>query len=390
MREYFESIEDTLLKPYAVKSKSSLGRYFKDTASPTRTCFQRDRDRIIHSKAFRRLKHKTQVFLSTENDHYRSRLTHSLEVAQISRHIARLLGLNEDLCEAIALSHDLGHPPFGHSGETILNTLMADNGGYEHNIQSLRIVTKLEKKYPHFPGLNLSQETLFGLMKHKTAWDSPPEITSNSITTLEAQVVNIADEIAYNNHDLDDGLNAQILNESHLDNEIELWHEAKACIQKDYQDLATHEQQHLINSHIISAQVMDVCEQSKASIKQHQLHSIQDIQTVNNNIIEFSSNMKKKNQKLRKYLYKHFYLHPHIYRMNKKGQQLIQHLFHLFNEDTKTLPLSIQHQINTQPKKQMRLIADYISGMTDTYVQQEYISLLDPHLSPSWHLPNTH
>ena len=208
MLSYFQELEDNTLAPYAVRSLFSLGRRFEEPPSLTRTCFQRDRDRIVHSKAFRRLKHKTQVFVANESDHYRSRLTHSLEVAQISRHLSRLLRLNEDLCESIALAHDLGHPPFGHSGEREMNHLMKAFGGFEHNRQSLRVVDVLEQKYPHFYGLNLSFEVREGLIKHQSAYDDAG--IDGGYVTLEAEVVNLADEIAYNNHDLDDGLRAGV------------------------------------------------------------------------------------------------------------------------------------------------------------------------------------
>ena len=204
MREYFEELEQQIYSPLAVKSQQSKGRAHHESLDASRTCFQRDRDRIIHSKAFRRLKHKTQVFISTERDHVRSRLTHSIEVSQISRHMARLLRLNEDLTEAIALAHDLGHPPFGHAGEDALNELMANDDGFEHNQQSLRIVELLESKYPNFSGLNLSYEVRCGIQKHKTPFDHPKDHHAEPFVSLEAQVVNVADEITYTAHDVDD------------------------------------------------------------------------------------------------------------------------------------------------------------------------------------------
>ena len=235
MRAYFEALENEILAPYALRSAESAGRRVEEPASKTRTCFQRDRDRIIHSKAFRRLKHKTQVFVALESDHYRTRLTHTLEVAQISRHIARVLRSNEDVAEAIALAHDLGHPPFAHAGEVVMDEMMKGHGGFEHNMQSLRVVDTLEDKYPNVPGLNLSQEIREGLMKHQSPWDQAGK--EMIFPSIEAQVVNLSDQIAYNNHDIDDGLESGILTESGLSQNVQLWRAAETHIREQYSQL---------------------------------------------------------------------------------------------------------------------------------------------------------
>ena len=263
MREYFEQLEQQVLSPLAVKSVQSKGRKFNEPLDLTRTCFQRDRDRIIHSKSFRRLKHKTQVFISTDRDHVRSRLTHSIEVAQISRHMARLLRLNEDLTEAIALAHDLGHPPFGHAGETELNKLMTNHDGFEHNQQSLRIVEVLESKYPRFQGLNLSYEVRCGIQKHQTPFDHPKVQDDLNFTSLEAQVVNIADEITYTAHDVDDSIRAKIISDSELVKNVTIWREYSNQILSEYANLSDNQYTYLMNSKLITNQIMNVIESSK-------------------------------------------------------------------------------------------------------------------------------
>ncbi len=373
MREQFEELELELLAPYALRSKFSTGKQYQEPLCHNRTCFQRDRDRIIHSKAFRRLKHKTQVFIANESDHYRSRLTHSLEVAQISRHLARLLKLNEDVAEAISLAHDLGHTPFGHSGEDELNRLMTDHGGFEHNHQSKRIIDLLEYKYPDFPGLNLSFEIREGLIKHSTPWDNP-KAQKKTFVSLEAQIANVADEIAYNNHDLDDGLTSTILDESQLNQKITLWKEAKKKIKKGYTNLEKHQLITLINSHLISSQVKDIFETSHRTIQQSNIGSLEDLQTCPDILIRFSDDMMEKNKELRRYLYDQFYSHPVIYKMNKKGQYIIRKLFKAFCDDPKLLPKHHKEKI-TDPHRPYRIACDYIAGMTDTFAIKEYNSI---------------
>lgn len=370
MRSYFEALEDQILAPYAVKSRLSRGRLHAEPPSPTRTCFQRDRDRIVHSKAFRRLKQKTQVFIATQSDHFRSRLTHSLEVSQISRHLARLLRLNEDLSESVALAHDLGHTPFGHSGERILNKLMEQEGGFEHNQQSLRVVDLLETKYPQFPGLNLSFETRAGLMKHKTPYDSPSD--EMTFVSLEAQVVNLSDQVAYNNHDLDDGISSGILNESELAEHVTLWKEAKAKIKTLYTNLTVKESNHLMNSYLISSQIENIFNTTQSLIQSESIETFSDLQSTTTALVDFSPEMNEKNQELRKHLFTKFYMHHEVYRMNKRGQQIIEGLFKAFMEDRKLLPQKYQQAISAQKESRARIVADYIAGMTDVYAEKEY------------------
>lgn len=374
MREYFEALELSTLSPLALKSRFSKGRLFSEPQSPNRTCFQRDRDRIIHSKSFRRLKHKTQVFVATESDHFRSRLTHTLEVSQISRHIGRLLRLNEDVCEAVALAHDLGHTPFGHAGERTLNELLKPQGGFEHNLQSLRVVDLLEQKYPQFPGLNLSFEVRHGLMKHQTPWDKPDDVKDHFVS-LEAQVVNLADEISYNNHDIDDGLSAGILVDADLQREVVLWSEAKTKIKQLYTNLEESQLKYLINSHLISSQITDVVQTAEENIKNSSLQSLEDLQRAGkHHLVTFSAEMQEKAKELRKYLFKTFYSHPNVYRMNRKGQQIIRDLFHVFTQDVRLLPQDYQARVSPDYPKE-RVVADYIAGMTDVYAQKEHTAI---------------
>ena len=374
MRPYFEELEYQILAPFAIKSKESKGRTYNEPDSQTRTCFQRDRDRIIHSKAFRRLKHKTQVFIASYSDHSRSRLTHTIEVAQISRHLARLLKVNEDLSECIALAHDLGHTPYGHSGEKELNQLMKDHGGFEHNQQSLRIVEHIEEKYPQFIGLNLSFEVREGLRKHETPWDHPQ--VGHSFVTIEAQIANIADEIAYNNHDIDDGLTTGLLLESDLENHVTLWKEAKKVIQQKYTALKNRQLYHLINSYLISSQVIDVTKTSLSHIKNTTLSSVGALQKITTPLISFSKEMSEKNKELRQFLFTYFYQHYNVYRMNKQGQLIIRKLFKAFTEDPYLLPQKYQKKVtSTKASSLERLTCDYIAGMTDPFAEKEYQSI---------------
>lgn len=370
MRTYFEELEAQTLAPYAIKSKHSKGREHDEPPSPSRTCFQRDRDRIIHSKSFRRLKHKTQVFVAYESDHYRSRLTHTLEVSQISRHLSRIMRLNEDLAESIALAHDLGHTPFGHSGERQLNELMKPFGGYEHNLQSRRIVDELEDKYPNFKGLNLSFEVREGLIKHTTPWDHPNQ--GEGFISLEAQVCNLADEIAYNNHDLDDGISSGLLHIDELEKSVTLWKEAKNHVKAQYHSLENHQLIHLINSYLISTLIEDVVAASGEAIAQSGIRSVEDVQQKGNNVICFSRDIKEKNTELRKYLFTTFYSHVTVYKMNKKGQHIIKHLFDAYTQDTRLLPERFQKKIRANTPHKERIVADYIAGMTDNFAKKEY------------------
>ncbi len=371
MREYFESLETNHLAPYAIKSHASKGRCIEEPPSVTRTCFQRDRDRIIHSKAFRRLKHKTQVFTATLSDHHRSRLTHTIEVAQITRHLARLFRLNEDLAECIALAHDLGHSPFGHSGETMLNTLLKDEGGFEHNLHSLKIVEILEQKYPTFPGLNLSFEVKEGLKKHHTPWDNPKE--TSTFISLEAQTANIADEIAYNNHDIDDGLNSELLEFDDLLEHVTLFKQTNALVSKKYSNLSIHERKHLINSQLISQQVLDAFNHSHAQLSQLQIESVDALQHITTPIITFSPEMNEKNNELRTFLYRHLYQHPQVAKMNTEGKNIIKALFEFYDKNIHLVPQTYVN-LTANANAPRRAIGDYIAAMTDRFAAHQYSS----------------
>lgn len=369
IRERLEKDEQHRLASYACFSIRSKGRLFDEPPSETRTCFQRDRDRIIHSKAFRRLKQKTQVFLATESDHYRSRLTHTLEVAQISRHLARLLRLNEDLAETIALAHDLGHTPFGHSGERVLHQLMKDEGGFEHNRQSRRVVDTLESKYPFFAGLNLSFETREGLIKHGAVTD----LENPRFVTLEAQICNLSDEIAYNTHDIDDGIRSGILSEQDLLDHVPLWKMATELVQSRFPALTTIQRIHLTGSELISLQIMDVYEESTRQLQAHSDLTLDSLQSIPSPLIRFSDTMRPLNQSLRSYLFSNLYSHPTIYRMNKKGQAIITALFNTYSQDPKLIP-NLGVLINDS-RSIPRKVADYIAGMTDSFATKEYESI---------------
>jgi dGTPase len=373
LREYFEEIENQVLSPLAVKSIYSKGRQHSESLDLTRTCFQRDRDRIIHSKSFRRLKHKTQVFVSTERDHVRSRLTHSIEVSQIARHMARLLRVNEDLTEAISLAHDLGHPPFGHAGEQTLNDLMINNQGFEHNEQSLRIVDILESKYPNFPGLNLSYEVRQGIQKHRTPFDNP-SCSEDSFISLEAQIVNLADEITYTAHDVDDAIRAKILSDEILVQNVSLWRRYSNEILSEYANLSDKQYTYLLHSKLITNQIRNVIDQSKANIQHTGLSTLSELQTyTGDDIISFSSEFKDEIKELRAFLFDNYYSHYDIYRSNKKGQMIIKTLFNGLSTDFGLIPKEYYQDRESDSKE--RVICDYISGMTDSFALSEYNDL---------------
>lgn len=375
MREYFEELEQQVLSPLSVKSISSKGRKYKEDLDTTRTCFQRDRDRIVHSKSFRRLKHKTQVFISTEKDHVRSRLTHSIEVAQISRHMARLLRLNEDLTEAIALAHDLGHPPFGHAGETQLDHLMNSHGGFEHNDQSLRIVELLESKYPNFYGLNLSYEVRSGIQKHKTPFDHPTKAESLDFISLEAQIVNIADEITYTSHDVDDSIRSKILTDSDLVKNVSVWRRFSNEILSTYSNLSENQYIYLMNSKLITCQIMDVIESSKQRIIKSGIDSSEELQKHKGSIIEFTSEFRDEINELRNYLFNNYYTYHDIYRSNKRGQMIITDLFNTLVSDIKLIPKHFRDPLAEFTNE--RIACDYISGMTDSFAAEEHQSFFN-------------
>lgn len=372
-----EEQEEKVLAPYAAKNSQTKGRRYPEEDHPYRTHFQRDRDRIIHSTAFRRLEYKTQVFVNHEGDHYRTRLTHTIEVAQISRSIARALKLNEDLAEAIALVHDLGHTPFGHSGEETLNEIMKDHGGFEHNQQSLRVVDLLEEKYPNFPGLNLTYEVREGIMKHETIYDRPipTEFNLHKKATLECQIVNLADEIAYNCHDVDDGLASDVLKEEGL-NEVTLWHDIAKEVKKQHLHLSPSQRRHQIVRMVINFEVSDLISETNKKIQKYQIKSVDDVRNAAENIISFCNPTKKLNSQLKMFLFDKMYRHYRMIRMADKARRIVTQLFEVYLNNSDQLPPSFSSKIKEENK--MQLVCDYVAGMTDRFALQEYKKLFDP------------
>lgn len=373
-----KKLEENHLAEYAVKSSASKGRHYPEEEHPYRTAFQRDRDRIIHSSAFRRLEYKTQVFVYHEGDYYRTRLTHSIEVAQISRSIAKALRLNEDLSETVALAHDLGHPPFGHSGEHILNQLMKSHGGFEHNLQSFRIVTKLEKRYPDYPGLNLSHEVLEGISKHSTEYDKPSGTNGNKkiFPYLESKIVDFSDGIAYNSHDLDDGITSGLLNIDML-NDVRLWRDNYELIEKKHPKADFTIKKYQVIKTIINQLVTDLVSQILKNIKKFNIRTTEDVKNCETAIASFGSKMEEKNSELKKFLYKNLYKHHRVVRMELKAENIIKELFSTYIDRPVVLPPKVQQEMEQETKE--RVICDYIAGMTDRYAISEYKKLFDPY-----------
>lgn len=367
-----EEMEAQQLAPYAMKSRDSEGRHYTEEPDLYRTAFQRDRDRIIHSSAFRRLEYKTQVFVYHEGDHYRTRLTHTLEGSQIARSLARMLRLNEELSEAIILAHDLGHTPFGHSGEVVMNRLMKNHGGFEHNRQSLRIVTELEERYPHFPGLNLTYEVREGMAKHETSYDSPAmkDLHKKGRPTLEAQLVNLADEIAYCNHDLDDGIQSGLLTLTQL-SEVALWKEHFEAVAKNTPSPKIAARQTVRS--IINHYVHDCAETTESRIKQFKIDSVKAVRQAGEPIAQYSEGLMKKNQELKIFLMRQMYRHPHVSKMAAHAEEVIEFLFALYLKNPKRLPESVQKKMKEE--KSERVVCDYIAGMTDRFALEEYEKL---------------
>lgn len=375
-----EKNEEKYLAPYAAKSKDSKGRLYPDSEPAYRTRFQRDRDRIIHTSAFRRLEYKTQVFINYEGDHYRTRLTHTLEVMQIGRSIARALGANEDLVEAICLAHDLGHPPFGHSGETTLNRLLIDQGGFDHNKQSFRVVTKLENRYPDFPGLNLSWEVLEGIVKHESEYDVSdakdfnPDLRGN----IETQIANVADELAYTAHDLDDGLRSGMISTQMLSG-IELWEILCANVKwtgEDLNDLTRH----TMIRQLIGMEMDDVLSNTDKLLKEKAIRSVEEVQRLPFNIVGFSEDMRRRNRVLKDFLFSNLYRHYRVQRMSFKADKILSELFSTYMQEPSTLPKHVQERM--QKKVSERVVCDYIAGMTDRFAIDEHQKLFDPTLLP--------
>jgi dGTPase len=358
-------------------SAESVGRVHPEPAAPYRTCYQRDRDRIVHCKAFRRLEYKTQVFLNHEGDHYRTRLTHTMEVTQIGRTIARALGLNEDLTEAIALAHDLGHTPFGHSGEEALRELMADHGGFEHNEHGLRVVDLLENQYPAFPGLNLSYEVRESIVKHSTRWDSPrDEGFRPGPALLEAQVVEAADSIAYNSHDLQDGFEAGILALDAL-GEVELWQEAVAAARASWGDLDREQLCRQATRYLINLFVTDVVNHSGGEIERCGLASWRDAATQAGNVVAFSGSLRAKKDALEQFLFELLYRDHRVVRLTNSAKRFVREIFSAYVEDPRQLPP--QHAAWAREFGLHRAVCDYIAGMTDRFAQDQYVLMFHPY-----------
>ena len=372
------------MAPYAMRSADSLGRKYHEKEHPYRTAFQRDRDRIIHSTAFRRMEYKTQVFVNHEGDHYRTRLTHTIEVTQIARTIGRALRLNEDLIETVALAHDLGHTPFGHAGEEALNNLMKNYGGFEHNSQGLKVVEFLERRYPQFTGLNLSYEVRESLIKHSTAYDNaeiPEAYHPEWQGLLEAQVVAMADMIAYDNHDLDDGIRAGLIKEEPLKN-CSLWQKASSGHKKK---LSPAEQEMFLRPQsiisLINIEVSDLVENTLKLLKKYNIKSVVDVRKHDETIVRFSDKMAKESKELESFLYENLYKHYRVERMTQKAKRFIGDLFNAYLTDPKQLPPRYQKLAKENGDNEnslRRSICDYIAGMTDRYAQEEYKKLFYP------------
>ena len=372
-------IEDMILAPYAMKSEFSKGRVYPEKAHPYRSDYQRDRDRIVHSAAFRRLEYKTQVFVNHEGDYYRTRLTHTIEVAQIARTIAGVLGLNTDLTEAIALAHDLGHTAFGHSGEDALNELMSKHGGFNHNLQGLRVVDYLEERYPDFPGINLTWEVREGIVKHSTVFDKSiriKDLAPSEGPSLETQVVDIADEIAYDNHDLDDGLTSGLIREPDLAS-LAIWERINKRIADRYSGISPEKRKYLIIRSLIDLQVTDLIEETEKNINKLKLGSYKDAKKIDKKVVTFSQDMLKLRKPLRAFLMSRLYHHYRVVRMSIKAKRFIQELFQVYVACPKQLPEIVQARIARDGVR--RAVCDYIAGMTDRYALDEYKKLFDPY-----------
>ena len=377
-REQLEQIEESTLSPYGMRSRKSRGRVYVEDEHPYRTAYQRDRDRIIHTTAFRRLEYKTQVFVNTEGDYYRTRLTHTLEVAQIGRTIARALGANEDLTEAVCLVHDIGHPPFGHSGERALATAMREYGGFDHNQQALRIVEVLERRYPEFPGLNLTYEAREGIVKHETEYDVSyaEDFEPRKRGLLEAQIANAADEIAYNAHDLDDGLRAGLFAPAALEG-LELWERVKRSVGWDGQNFDELWRHRLIRR-LIGMEVTDVINATEDRISVAGVQSIDTLQALDHNVIGFSEAQKQLNRGLKDFLYNRMYRHYRVIRMQTKADRLLGELFQAYSAEPRQLPESARQRIELDGLQ--RSVCDYLAGMTDRFALDEHAKMFDPHV----------
>ncbi|MEZ4517487.1 MAG: deoxyguanosinetriphosphate triphosphohydrolase [Chloroflexota bacterium] len=377
-RKELEEREAQTLAPYASLSANSRGRAYPEAESATRTAFIRDRDRIIHTTAFRRLEYKTQVFIFLEGDHYRTRLTHTMEVAQLGRSLATGLGANDVLTEAICLAHDLGHAPFGHAGEHALNALMRDYGGFNHNTQSYRIVTFLERRFRDFNGLNLTYETREGMIKHETDYDlsDASGYEPEKRGSLEAQIANLADEIAYDAHDVDDGLRAGLFSIEDLES-LSIWPGLREGIGWEQDAPFTSLIRRELVRELIGQSVVDVLQQTNANLEAAGIDSQEKVQTHPTNLVSYSPEFGPQVKELKKFLFERMYRHYRLVRMQVKAERFISELFEAYMREPKMLPNDTQLRLEESPLP--RVIADYIAGMTDRYALQEWEKLFDPY-----------
>jgi dGTPase len=374
-RAVMEAREEQLFAPYGMRSARSRGRRYPEPEDPLRTCYQRDRDRIIHSSSFRRLEYKTQVFVNHEGDNYRTRLTHSLEGAQIGRSVARALGLNEELTECLVLGHDLGHTPFGHSGERVMDEMMKDHGGFEHNKQTLRILELLEERYPGFPGLNLTWEVREGIIKHQQDSDAraPAEYAPGESPTLEAQLVDFVDEIAYNNHDIDDGLASGMFTAESI-RSVGLFREAHDEVLAQGADERI--MRHQVVRRIINRCIRDLLESTQRRIEDSGVQSVDDVRRAGGRLVVYSDDMAARVRELKEFLLKNMYRHYRVARMGDKAGRILRDLFESFVAEPLQLPPHYQERI--QKDGVHRVVCDYIAGMTDRFALDEHRKLFDP------------
>lgn len=368
-RAELETLEAARLASYAQLSSQSAGRENPEPPHPVRLEFERDRARIIHSQAFRRLEYKTQVFLNGTGDHFRTRLTHTMEVASISRTIARGLGLNEDLTEAIALAHDLGHPPFGHGGEETLDVLMKGHGGFDHNAQSLRIVEVIEQKYPKFAGLNLTWEVREGLQKHARFHQAPKSGAKNPSPSLEAQIANLADEITYYSHDLDDGLDAGLITVEQL-SALDAWTESHAHVRQYFPKLKGKELAAYVIRCLIDRQVQDVISASATAITKAKVETVEDVRQQPKPLIRYSDKLRRANAKLRKFLYANLYFHEQVAGLNHRACDLLARVFDAYLDDPRQLGKTTAKRLDHDGLH--RTVCDFVAGMTDRYLIKEH------------------
>lgn len=375
-----ETREEQFLVPYAMRSAHSRGRQVPEDEHGYRTAYQRDRDRVIHTTAFRRLEYKTQVFVYSEGDHYRNRLTHSVEVAQIGRTLARALGCNEDLTEAICLAHDLGHPPFGHVGEATLNDLMHENDGFDHQRQTFRILTDLEVRYPDHRGLNLTYEVLEGVVKHDTDYDvvDARDFAPDERGTLECQLSNLADEIAYNTSDLDDGLRSGILHPDAVKQLAIAQRVLKSLGVGQDADLNDTMMRHRFVRRMVGIEVSDTIEATARNIREAGIESLTDLRNHATNVAGYSAELAEQNKELKSYLFANFYRHYRVVRMATKAERLLRALFQAYVDQPLQLPNSTRAHAEAHPEGLHRVVCDYLAGMTDRYAIQEYKRLYDP------------